>query len=103
MSHEQPAQEPARRPQQLEATVHGRVQGVNFRYYTQAKARSLGLGGYVRNLPDGSVQVVAQGDERALRALLAWLHRGSPLADVTRVEVAWRLAQGSWHDFEVRG
>ncbi len=87
---------------QFEAIVHGRVQGVNFRYYTRAQARSLGLGGYVRNLPDGSVQVVAQGEEGALRALLAWLHRGPSLAEVTRVEVTWQAATAPWPSFEVR-
>jgi acylphosphatase len=87
---------------QFTAIVRGRVQGVNFRYYTRAKARSLGLGGHVRNLPDGSVQVTARGEEQALRALLAWLHRGPPLADVSHVDVAWQPAQGPLSDFEVR-
>lgn len=100
MSQEQEGAAGARR--QFEALVHGRVQGVNFRHYTRAKARSLGLRGYVRNLPDGRVQVVAQGEERALRALLAWLHRGPSLAAVSHVDVSWQTPESTLDDFEVR-
>jgi acylphosphatase len=88
---------------QIVAIVHGRVQGVNFRYHARARARSLGLGGHVRNLPDGSVEVVARGAEQPLRALLAWLHRGPSLALVSRVDVTWQAAAGPQGDFEVRG
>lgn len=88
---------------QFDAIVQGHVQGVHFRYYTRAKARSLGLAGYVRNLSDGSVQVVASGEERPLRALLTWLHRGPSMAEVSRVDVTWRSVMGPLGDFEVRG
>lgn len=64
----------------LHAVVHGRVQGVFFRASTQKKARALGLTGWVRNLPDGTVEVLAVGPRPALEALLAWLHEGPPLA-----------------------
>ncbi|MDE2151972.1 MAG: acylphosphatase, partial [Betaproteobacteria bacterium] len=56
------------------AWISGRVQGVAFRAYTRAQAEALGLRGYARNLPDGSVEVLACGDEQALDALLRWLH-----------------------------
>jgi len=84
------------------ALVHGRVQGVNFRYYTCAKAESLGLVGYVRNLRDGRVEVVAEGQEDSLLRLLSWLHAGPSLARVSRVKVRWCSPEGRGQHFEVR-
>ena len=60
----------------LHASVRGLVQGVSFRYYTLHRARELGLRGYVRNLWDGSVEVVAEGPRQSLEQLLTWLHQG---------------------------
>lgn len=86
---------PTSERKRLHATVHGRVQGVNFRHYTCERARQLGLVGYVRNRWDGTVEVVAEGPESALQALLAWLHRGPRLAHVTRVDAQWFPLEGS--------
>lgn len=86
----------------LEAIVRGRVQGVNFRHYTHARARQMGLTGYVCNRRDGSVQVVAEGDADDLRALLRWLQQGPPLAEVRRVEPVWGEACNEFERFEVR-
>ena len=86
----------------LEATVHGLVQGVYFRQYTWQEARRLGLVGWVANQPDGTVRVVAEGSEAALRQLLEFLHRGSPSARVERVESAWPAAMGTFVVFQVR-
>jgi len=72
----------------IHAIVHGRVQGVWFRDHTLGEARRLGLKGWVRNCIDGTVEVVAQGEAQQVDALVAWLHEGSPLAEVERVE--WR-------------
>jgi acylphosphatase len=66
--------------------VSGRVQGVFFRASTREQAQRLGLHGHARNLADGRVEVVAEGDAQALDALEAWLHEGPPLAQVERVE-----------------
>jgi acylphosphatase len=66
--------------------VRGRVQGVFFRAATVEQARALGLGGYVRNRADGTVEVEAEGAEQALEALERWLWRGPPLARVDAVE-----------------
>ncbi|HSE12790.1 MAG TPA: acylphosphatase [Rudaea sp.] len=66
--------------------VGGRVQGVFFRASAREEALRLGLTGYARNLPDGTVEVVACGDDAALAQLERWLGRGPPLARVTRVE-----------------
>jgi acylphosphatase len=88
--------------QQLDAVVHGFVQGVNFRHYTRRQARSLRLTGYVQNLPDGTVYVVAQGNRGALAELLAWLRRGPGLAEVSSVDVTWGKVGERAVGFEVR-
>jgi acylphosphatase len=73
----------------LHARVYGRVQGVNFRYHTQKKANALGVGGWVANRSDGTVEVVAEGEKAELQKLVSFLHRGSPSARVERVNVDW--------------
>ena len=66
--------------------IEGRVQGVWFRESTRREAVPLGITGYARNLPDGSVEVLACGATAALDHLADWLQRGPPLARVSRVE-----------------
>lgn len=83
----------------LEARIVGHVQGVNFRYYTSQQARRLNLAGWVRNEPDGTVRVVAEGPEEALKSLLDFLHRGPPAARVDRVEAEWPEATGQFAVF----
>ncbi len=70
----------------IHAIVHGRVQGVFFREYTKRQARSLGLGGWVRNLPDQTVETVFEGEADKVAAMLAWLHEGSPHSRVSAVD-----------------
>lgn len=82
--------------------VRGRVQGVFFRGATAEEARGLGLRGWVRNLPDGTVEIRAEGARRNLEMLLEWAHQGPPAARVTRVEVEWSEEVGNFHGFEVR-
>lgn len=89
--------------ERLHALVSGRVQGVWFRAYTQRKARELGLTGWVRNLPDGRVEVVAEGPRPQLEALAQWLWQGSPLSKVTDVTVEWLPVTGEFSRFEVVG
>jgi len=67
-------------------TVHGRVQGVGFRWFVYQTARRLELGGWVRNLPDGSVEVAARGPKEAVAALEAAIEKGPPGAAVRHVE-----------------
>ncbi len=71
----------------VRAVVSGRVQGVGFRYSTAAMARRLGVGGHVRNLPDGSVEAVLEGDEADVAAALELLADGPAAAHVARVDV----------------
>jgi acylphosphatase len=85
----------------LHASVRGLVQGVSFRYYTLHRARELGLRGYVRNLWDGSVEVVAEGPRQSLEQLLTWLHQGPPAAEVDQVNVLWEQPSGAFGQFEV--
>lgn len=80
--------------------IHGKVQGVFFRKYTKEKAQSLKLKGTVKNLPNGSVDIIAQGDEDRLRIFIEWCHRGSPASKVENVE-AIHIAIGDYIDFEI--
>lgn len=70
----------------LHCVISGRVQGVFFRAWTRSQARELGVAGWVRNLPGGQVEVLAQGAEEVLSAFLELLHQGPPLARVDRVD-----------------
>jgi acylphosphatase len=69
--------------------VRGRVQGVFFRVETRDRARSLGLSGWVRNAPDGSVEAVFEGDRERIESMLAWCRRGPSLARVDEVQAEW--------------
>ena len=88
--------------ERLEVIVTGRVQGVNFRYYTQREAERLGLRGLVRNHADGSVEVQAEGERPVLEKLLQWLKHGPPAAPVDNVSAQWRPAAGGFERFEVK-
>ncbi len=90
-------------PRRMRAVVSGRVQGVGFRFSTQQEARQLGLGGWIRNRPDGTVEVEAEGDEASLQRLLTFLHKGPRGANVASVHVEWlRASGGAFMAFEVR-
>jgi acylphosphatase len=69
--------------------ISGIVQGVFFRANTENVARSLSLAGWVRNLPDGRVEVVAEGPQDRMNQFIEWCHRGPPAASVERVEIEW--------------
>lgn len=83
--------------------ISGRVQGVYFRSYTQRKARSLGLTGWVRNRWDGRVEAVFEGDEKAVQQAINWCHVGSPSAQVDQVEVSYEDPTGEFNRFSVTG
>jgi acylphosphatase len=83
-----------------QALVRGVVQGVGFRWHTKSRARELGVAGWVRNLPDGSVEVWAEGAATAVADLLRWLERGPPAARVETVEVSDETPSGA-ERFEV--
>ena len=81
--------------------VRGRVQGVGFRYFTQAAAERAGVGGWVRNNADGTVEIAACGDLAALGMLEADIHRGPPGARVDHVAVSDAPAEAR-SDFVIR-
>jgi acylphosphatase len=91
------------RSRQLRAIVTGRVQGVYFRGATEERARSLDLSGWVRNRPDGTVEVMARGPEARLQALLVFLRQGPPAARVISVETEWLDEEDLPSPFEIRG
>ncbi|HOX44840.1 MAG TPA: acylphosphatase [Myxococcota bacterium] len=86
----------------LRLLVEGVVQGVGYRYHARREARALGLTGWVRNLPDGRVELLAEGPREALASLLAWSRRGPPAAEVAGVEPRWEPEAGEFSGFEVR-
>ncbi len=85
----------------IHAYVSGIVQGVGFRYFVYRHAKMLGLKGFVRNLPDGRVEVVAEGEEENLRRLVSLLWQGPVGAYVKNVEVEWSEAKNEYSDFEI--
>ena len=82
--------------------VAGQVQGVSFRAYTVDEARRLGVQGWVRNLPDGRVEAEAEGEHKAVEALVAWCRHGPSAARVDGVEVQWRPFRGDLGAFQAR-
>ena len=86
----------------LHLCISGRVQGVFYRASTQREARSLGLLGWVRNLPDGRVELVAEGPRPALEALVRWCASGPPAAEVTDLDAEWGEGGGTFSAFEIR-
>ena len=82
--------------------ISGRVQGVNFRYYTRQRAQSLGLTGWVRNLRDGRVEAVFEGERERVERMLEWCAHGPPAAHVEGVETHWEAPSGEFSGFRIR-
>jgi acylphosphatase len=81
--------------------IEGRVQGVFFRASTRDEARARGLTGWVRNLPDGRVAALFEGDKRLVQDMLAWCRQGPPYAYVDHVEEEWQPPLGDMTDFRI--
>jgi len=88
--------------QQVHVIVRGRVQGVYFRASARGCARRLGLCGWVRNCPDGSVELIAEGEKEKLEQLVTWCHEGPPGAVVSGVNAEWREGTGAFVGFVVK-
>lgn len=82
--------------------VSGRTQGVFFRQNTQKKAQFLGLTGWVRNLADGRVETIFEGEKEKVEKMIEWLKRGPILAKVNGLEAEWEEYKGEFNDFEIR-
>ncbi len=81
--------------------IYGKVQGVWFRAHTKEMAEKLGIKGWVRNVPDGSVEAVFEGEEENLEEMIRWCHHGPPLARVTKVEIKYEEPKGE-KEFRIR-
>lgn len=86
----------------LRIYVSGVVQGVGFRYFTRKKAQEMGVKGYVMNLPDGRVLVVAEGDEQNLDKFISSLKEGPKFANVKSIEIVEEEYRGEFGGFEIR-
>lgn len=87
--------------QRLHAIVYGRVQGVGFRFFVLQQAMELGLTGWVRNLADGTVEVLAEGDIESLQELLTALYQGPNAAFVQDVKYHYSLATEEFSGFHI--
>jgi acylphosphatase len=85
----------------IQARVHGRVQGVAYRFYAEKYAGLLGITGWVRNLPDGRVEVLAEGSADSVETFLDRLREGPSLARVETFDVRREPPKGEFRDFRV--
>jgi len=85
----------------LRLLVFGQVQAVGYRYYAQKRSVELGLVGYVKNLPDNTVLVVAEGEEKELHQLIYSCLTGPPHAKVDKIEKFWENASNEFTDFKI--
>jgi acylphosphatase len=83
--------------------IRGRVQGVAFRAYATEEALRRGVKGWVRNCPDGSVELVAEGNRREVDELVAWCRQGPPSARVDHMDVQPEDFKAKFRDFRVKG
>jgi acylphosphatase len=81
--------------------VQGRVQGVAFRHYTCQRALELGVTGWVRNLPDGAVEGLFEGDDSSVAALVEWCRSGPPAARVDRLDIREGSYSGEFDGFSI--
>jgi len=82
--------------------VSGRVQGVFFRYETRRKARRHGVTGWIRNMVNGRVEAIFEGEESDVKALVDFCSEGPPAAKVANVDVRWEAYAGEFQDFQTR-
>ncbi len=81
--------------------IQGRVQGVFFRQKAREKAKELGLLGWVRNEEDGSVKIMAEGEEEKIKEFIKWLKIGPRFARVESTKISWQKAQNEFSQFEI--
>lgn len=86
---------------QIHILISGKVQGVCYRASCKEYALSIGLKGWVKNLDDGSVEVLAQGEKVNLEKFIAWCKQGPPQAKVEEVRISWQEANGPFNGFVV--
>ena len=82
--------------------IHGLVQGVWFRASTRDEAIRLGVRGWVRNLPDGTVQALFEGEKKKVEEIIGWCYKGPPGARVSKVDIFWEPYKGEHEQFDIR-
>lgn len=82
--------------------ISGRVQGVAFRHYTSQFAQGQGVTGWVRNLPNGEVEALLEGETEAVSRVIDWCRQGPPAAQVTEVKIEWGIFGGEFSEFGIR-
>lgn len=87
---------------QVHIIVEGRVQGVNFRYYVLRKANELGINGYVRNLKDGDVEILAQGTRDSIDKLIEYVKSNPGSSFVTNLDVNWEEPKTYFSKFQIK-
>src|SRR5690349_9098222 len=93
---------PATNHESVRVVVTGRVQGVGYRFFAEESATRLGLAGWVRNLPDGTVEAEAEGPKPALQDWIESLKRGPSFARIDNMKVTWNPAKALYKNFEIR-
>lgn len=86
--------------QHVHIFISGRVQGVLFRAFIKNHATELGIFGWVRNMEDGRVEIVAEGEKNKLIELIRLIEKGPPLARIEKIKISWGKAKGEFQDFE---
>lgn len=86
---------------QANILVSGFVQGVGFRHYVRSKAKELGLSGWVKNVPDGSVNAIFQGPKEKIEEIIKDCKKGPFLSEVERVDVKWEKTEEKFDDFVI--
>ena len=89
------------KPIRVHLYIHGRVQGVFYRDTMRRVAQSLGLTGWVKNLPDGRVEAVVEGEEEKVERLISWCHEGPPAAQVSKVDLSREPYAGEYSVFNI--
>ncbi len=82
--------------------VSGRVQGVFFRQNTQKQAKRIGINGWVRNLPDGRVEAIFEGEKNKVEEMINWAKKGPFFACVDKIDITWEVYKGEFNDFKIR-
>jgi len=82
--------------------IFGLVQGVGYRYLSRNEAKKQGFTGYISNRSDGSIELMAEGEEKKLKDFIDWCYNGVGTAQVKRIEQSWSAATGEFSDFMIR-
>ena len=101
MTHDQPLKEEVMKKVRAHIVIDGRVQGVCFRLDTRRAALKRDIKGWVRNLPDGRVEAMFEGDKDDVKSMLTWCEAGPPLARVSEVSLTWEPYTGEFDAFDI--